>query len=55
MLLAPGQILLLERGKWTHNRLLRFVLDDILGRRETPTCKPPQPSSTATAFSPPKA
>ena len=24
-------------GKWTHNRLLRFVLDDILGRRETPT------------------
>ena len=37
MLLAPRQVLLLERGKWTHNRLLRFVLDDILGRRETPT------------------
>ena len=37
MLLAPGQILLLERGKWAHNRLLRFVLDDILGRRETAT------------------
>ena len=37
MLLAPSQVLLLERGKWTHNRLLRFVLDDILGRRETPT------------------
>ena len=37
MLLAPRQILLLERGKWTHNRLLRFVLDEILGRRETPT------------------
>ena len=37
ILLSPGQILLLERGKWTHNRLLRFVLDDILGRRETPT------------------
>ena len=37
ILLAPRQILLLERGKWTHNRLLRFVLDDILGRRETPT------------------
>ena len=37
MLLAPRQILLLERGKWTHNRLLRFVLDDILGRREAPT------------------
>ena len=37
MLLSPSQILLLERGKWTHNRLLRFVLDDILGRREAPT------------------
>ena len=37
LLLSPGQILLLERGKWTHNRLLRFVLDDILGRRETST------------------
>ena len=37
ILLAPRQILLLERGKWTHNRLLRFVLDEILGRRETPT------------------
>ena len=37
ILLSPGQILLLERGKWTHNRLLRFVFDDILGRRETPT------------------
>ncbi len=37
VLLAPGQILLLERGKWAQNRLLRFVLDDILGRRETPT------------------
>ena len=37
ILLSPGQILLLERGKWTHHRLLRFVLDDILGRREPPT------------------
>ena len=37
LLVAPGQVLLLERGKWTHNRLLRFLLDDILGRRETPT------------------
>ena len=37
MLLSPSQVLLLERGKWTHNRLLRFVLPDILGRRETPT------------------
>ncbi len=37
LLVSPSQILLLERGKWTHNRLLRFVLDDVLGRRETPT------------------
>ena len=37
LILSPGQILLIERGKWTHNRLLRFVLDDILGRREPPT------------------
>ena len=37
ILVAPRQILLLERGKWTHNRLLRFVLDEILGRRETST------------------
>ena len=37
VLLSPSQILLLERGKWTHNRLLRFVLDDIMGRRETAT------------------
>ena len=37
LLLSPSQILLLERGKWVHNRLLRFVLDDVLGRRETPT------------------
>ena len=37
ILLSPSQVLLLERGKWTHNRLLRFVLDDIMGRRETPT------------------
>ena len=37
ILLSPSQILLLERGKWTHNRLLRFDLDEILGRRETAT------------------
>ena len=37
LLLAPGQIVLLERGKWTHNRLLRFLLDDILGRHEAHT------------------
>ena len=37
LLLSPGQVLLLERGKWTHQRLLRFVLEDILGRREDAT------------------
>ena len=39
VLLSAGQVLLIERGKWTHNRLLRFVLDDILGRREDHTLK----------------
>ena len=37
LLLCANQIVLLERGKWTHNRLLRFVLDEILGRRDTAT------------------
>ena len=37
LLASANQIVLLERGKWTHNRLLRFVLDDILGRRDTAT------------------
>ena len=37
MLVCGNQIVLLERGKWTHNRLLRFVLDEILGRRDTAT------------------
>ena len=39
ILLSAGQVLLLERGKWTHNRLLRFDLDDILGRRDGATLK----------------
>ena len=39
LLLAPGQIVLIERGKWTHNRLLRFLLDDILGRHEAHTLR----------------
>ena len=39
ILLTAGQVLLIERGKWTHNRLLRFVLDDVLGRREDHTLK----------------
>lgn len=37
LLLAPGQVLLIERGKWAHNRLLRFVFDEIFGRNEAPT------------------
>ena len=39
VLLSAGQILLIERGKWTHNRLLRFDLDEILGRRDAATLK----------------
>ena len=39
ILLSPGQAILIERGKWTHNRLLRFDLDDVLGRREDHTLK----------------
>ena len=39
VLLSPGQVILIERGKWTHNRLLRFDLDDVLGRREDHTLK----------------
>ncbi len=39
ILLSAGRVLLLERGKWTHNRLLRFDLDDILGRRDGATLK----------------
>lgn len=39
LVLSFGRMLLLERGKWTHNRLLRFDLDEILGRREDATLK----------------
>ena len=39
ILLSVGQILLIERGKWTHNRLLRFDLNEILGRRDGATLK----------------
>ncbi len=39
VLLSAGQILLIERGKWTHSRLLRFDLDEILGRRDSATLK----------------
>ena len=39
LVLSFSRILLIERGKWTHNRLLRFDLDEILGRREDTTLK----------------
>ena len=39
LILSFNRILLLERGKWTHNRLLRFDLDEILSRREDATLK----------------
>ena len=39
LILSFNRVLLLERGKWTHNRLLRFDLDEILSRREDATLK----------------
>ena len=39
LLLTFDRILLIERGKWTHNRLLRFDVDEILGRGEDATLK----------------
>ena len=39
LLLSASQTLLLERGKWTHRRLLRFDWDEIFGRREDVTLK----------------
>ena len=37
--LSWSRLLLIERGKWTHHRLLRFDFDEILGRREDATLK----------------
>ena len=39
LVLSPDSALLLERGKWAHNRALRFDFDEILTRREEPTLK----------------
>ena len=39
LVLSFSRVLFIERGKWTHNRLLRFDLDEILGRREDATLK----------------
>ena len=44
LLQSLGQTLLLERGKWSHGRLLRFDWSEILDRREDATIK------TATAL-----
>ncbi len=39
IVLSPNGALLLERGKWAHNRALRFDLDEIFTRRDDPTLK----------------
>ena len=39
LILSCNSVLLLERGKWTHSRLLRFDFDDILSLREDATLK----------------
>ena len=39
LILSCNGALLLERGKWTHNRALRFDFDEILSRREDATLK----------------
>ena len=39
LLLAPGQALLLERSKWSSQRLLRFDWEELFGRREDAALK----------------
>ncbi len=39
MLLSDRQCILIDRYKWLQNRLLRFDLDEILGRKDTDTLK----------------
>ena len=39
LILSCNSVLLLERGKWTHNRLLRFDFDDILSLKDDATLK----------------
>ena len=39
LLLSASQTLLIERGKWTHRRLLRFDWDEIFGLRDAETLK----------------
>jgi len=37
LVVGQGEVLLLERARWAEQRLLRFDLEDILGRREKDT------------------
>ena len=37
LVVSDTQLILLDRTKWAEQRLLRFDLEEILGRRETPT------------------
>ena len=39
LLLSAGQTLLVERGKWTHGRLLRFDWNEIFGLRDAETLR----------------
>ncbi len=39
LLLSSSRLVLIERGKWAHSRLLRFDFDEILGRAEDATLK----------------
>ena len=39
LVLSHGQALLLERGKWSRNSLLRFDLQELLGRRDDRSLK----------------
>ena len=39
LLLSFSQLVLIERGKWAHSRLLRFNFEEILGRAEDATLK----------------
>ena len=39
MVISHGQVLLLERGKWSRNSLLRFDFQELLGRRDDRSLK----------------
>ena len=53
LLLSFSQLVLIERGKWAHSRLLRFNFEEILGRApRTPLSRQPPLCSTAPRSSP---